>query len=809
MSEALYTFDDAARVVRIHRHDTPGAWINYLSNGELHALVSQAGGGLLWWRSPSVFRLTRYRFRHLPADAPGFYVYLRRPDGSVWSPSGRPCTLLPSRFCAEHRPGRTAFRAERDGLAASLELFICPDHDALVWDLELSGEGELSVFAYAEWSQPHWELDFKFGYYFQCMLHTGWEADEQCAWFLPHRSGTPLVSETPLSWFACDAPVADFDTSRDAFIGPYRDERDPLAVARGQCSNSVIECGEPCAALRVPLVLQRGQPRRLRFFLGAVGHALRDWEATVAKRRATLAALRQPGAVEEQRAKLDAWWDRHLARFAASLPLPEAQRMITIWNPVGSVHTARYSRSISAQATGERAFGFRDTTQDALAITYRDPSWGLAILRQQLRHQFADGHTVHEYNLWERRPFGLTVHSDEHHWLAMLAYAIAAESGDLSFLDEPVPFLGPDCKPAESAPVWEHLRRIVSFTESHLGAHGLPLTLHSDWNDIIGRFARQGRGESVFAGQQHVITCRLLAELARASGREADAAWFDDCRRRQVQALETHAWDGAWWRRAFDDDGTPVGAASCAFGRIFLNPQSWAVLSGIGTLEQRRRGMDEAGATLDTGFGLKLLHPGFATYPQVRDPFSGYMPGTGENGAIFCHANTWAVIAEALLGRGERAWKYYLQLLPERVIAKVGAERYTGEPYAWASTIIGPENNRAGWATITQSTGTVAWMDVAATQYLLGLRAELAGLRIAPCIPRSWPGFTAERVFRGCRVRLEVDNRAGVESGVRRAWLDGEELPCPCDPAQPCAGVLVPAARLQGRSRAELRVELG
>lgn len=804
---AVYEFDDDRRAIVIHRHDTPSPWINYLSNGRMHAFVSQAGGGFAWWRNPILYRLTRYRQHNLPPDSPGFYIYLRRGEGEVWSPTFRPCQTPLDAWSATHQPGRTTFQARRNGLEARLSLFVAPDHDALVWDLHLVNRigdpMELDVFAYVEFSQLLWQAELFAGYYWRHMLKTWFDAESASLLYLFHSSLHPRIDEVPLVYLAGTEPVAGYSGDRDAFVGPYRDERDPLGVERGCAGNGPLAAGEPCGALHHKLVLPAGEPKRLGFFLGVVPGALVRFQAARAELARELEALRAPGAVDAQRGKVEAWWSEHLGVYDCSIPDAAAQRQISIWSPVNSVHTARYSRSVNANAPGVRGVGFRDTCQDMLAMAYRKPAWAEETLLFLLANQYEDGHVVHTIHPGEDRLPDTGLHSDNHLWLPFLARAILAETGDLALLAKQVPFLAADSLgAARPAGVWEHLLAAVRFTEAHLGAHGLPLTLKGDWNDIIGKFSRQGRGESVFAGQQYVLALRYLIELAEMLGDAGHLAWLHDCLQRQQRNLLAHAWDGAWWRRGFDDDGNPVGSKSSRFGKLFLNPQSWAVLSGVGDPAQLRAAMDAVSEHLDTGMGLKKLMPGFPTWPEASDPFTGYGPGCGENGAIFCQANTWAIMAEAILGNGTRAWKYFTQMIPHLALEKAGLEVYQAEPYAWVSNIVGPENPRFGWANVAQITGTAAWMDVAATQYLLGVRPEPRGLRIDPCTPRDWRQFSVSRLYRGCRVEIEVRNPEGVEKGIKSMAVDGAAVDLGNGP-------VIPAEVFAGKEKAAVQVVMG
>jgi cellobiose phosphorylase len=323
--------------------------------------------------------------------------------------------------------------------------------------------------------------------------------------------------------------------------------------------------------------------------------------------------------------------------------------------------------------------------------------------------------------------------------------------------------------------VWEHLVKAVEYTQAHLGMHGLPLMLDGDWNDIICRFSEKGKGESVFAAQQYVAVLRKMIELAKHTGRHEDAARMESYLAAQIESIEKHAWNGKWYYRCFDHNGKPIGCEDDPFGKIWLNPQTWSIISGSGSDERGALALDNVSNRLDTGCGLQLLSPGFATYPDDMDPFSPYNPGTGENGAIFCHAHTWSIIAEAKRGNAERAWKYYTDLLPYKLNERLGLDVYQSDPYGWVSNIVGPENKKHGWGNVIRFTGTVVWMNIAATQYLLGVRTTLDGLKLDPCIPSDWKEYTVQRDYLGCRINIRFVNEGGVSRGVKKIDVDGVE----------------------------------
>lgn len=794
-----YAFHDKERKVVFDRHDLPQPWINYLSNGRMHAFVSQAGGGMCWWRTTQNYRITRYRFYNLPIDSPGFYIYIRTQDGTVWSPTFRPCETKLDKWQAAHSTGYSEFIAEKDGLRATLKLFMATDSDTLIWDLaltNLTGEDvECDVFAYAELSQLAFENEVKLGYYLKWNVNNQYDADLNAIMYLYTSWMQVDVQKAPVVYFSCTEQADSFCCNRDLFCGNYRDERNPIEVEEGRLCNTNLFGGEPCAALHNHVVLQAKGEKRLDYFLGLTTGALVDYESARTATAETLAMLKAEGEVERQFAKNMDWWRAHLDVYQCEIPDEDAQRQINTWNPIQSVVTARFSRSISSSASGIRGIGFRDSAQDMLAQAYRKPEWAKEMLYYLASQQLEDGHAVHA--CWpedNKLPQDIT-RSDDHIWMVYLAYAIVAESGDLSVLDGDIPFLGKDYKTAVNpATLWEHLLRGVDFTENNLGEHGLPLILFSDWNDHVGPFGRKGKGETIFVSQQHIYALRQLSELAELRGDTASVERFAGLIAKQEEALAKYAWDGEWYLRGLDDEGKPFGTSAEDYAKIWVNTQSWMVIAGSGERDKNVQAMDSVKKHMDTDMGLLINTPGLPA-----DKANNLPAGYSENGGIFCQANCWAIIAEGLLGRGDIAWKYYKQVMPHEVIKRIGLDAYRGEAYAYSSTMLGPDNEKFGQACVSQVTGTAAWMDVAATQYLLGVRPTVKGLVIDPTIPSDWKGYDIMRVYRSCELNIHVENPDGVQHGVKCVKLDGKEI---------CGNVLTPNM-VRDKKSADITVILG
>lgn len=778
-----YEFLNNGYDLKINRQDLPYPWVNYLTNTRLSAMISQAGGGYLWFKDPCKFRITRYRYNTLPIDTPGFYIYVKEKGGDTWCPTFNPMKDKETERYTVHRPGETVYYATHKDVRATLSFFIPPDQDTLIWELTLENSGEakeFEVYAYAELSQYDWSSEQSFGYYWQHMLSTRYDVENEMLYYhFNYAKDTYRKSTAPLVYFGSDRRILGFSGDRDAFVGNYRDESSPVAVESGVLGGEEINSGNGAAALKVELSCGKGEAQVTHFFLGAEQGALTDFENAYAGAVASLKSLRQPEYVKELRRSLEKSYERHFSHYQCSIPDKTAERQINIWGPLNAMQFSLFHQTPQPSAPGVRSMGARDKLQALMPMVFRAPEVVKENFLFYIARQYVNGaisHNVRGAMMEWAEPGAYNrnnIKSDDHLWIPFLAYAVAAET-DVSYLDREIGYYDLNGELSEeTGSVWDHLMRVVDFTENTLGEHGLPLMLDGDWNDIIRKFSYKGRGESVFAAEQYVAALLKLIELADAMGRAADRARLCDCLERQRAALKSCAYNGKWWYRCFNDEGEPIGAESDDFGRLWLNPQTWAVISGIGTKEEQDSAMAAVESTLDTGCGLMLLSPGFKTYPEVSEPFSPYNPGTGENGAIFCHAHTWSIIAEAKRGNSEKAWKYYCDLIPSNLCERLGIETYKSDPFGWVSNIVGPENKKHGWGNVIRHTGTSSWMNIAATQYLLGVRTTLAGLKLDPCVPADWKEFSVSRDYLDCRINVTFKNPDGKEKGVCRIIADG------------------------------------
>lgn len=767
--DSYFYFNDTEKEVCFKRYDTPSPWINYLSNGTFHTMLSQAGGGLAFYKSPQIWRITRYRFFHLPTDRSGPYVYIQEKDsGEYWCPTYEPAAVRPEKWESAHGMGYTRFSAQRNAVQTQLTYFVGKFENSLIWNLKLKNNSntqkKLTVYAYVEFGMMEFMRELQWQCYNKHQVSVKYMNEMGALIYKYGVEMQPKPDETPLVYFTADRIPDAYDGDRDEFIGSYRSEANPFAIENGGCTNSTLIGGDPCGTLQFSLTLDAGQEETMNVFLGT---GMNEKEVVQ-----SILNSRKQGFVEESFQALKEAWNKYLNKFSCSIPDEDAQRQINIWNPYQANRNFLFSRNISYYATGTfRGVGFRDTSQDILAQVPFDMEASKEKVRLLLKEQYQDGHVNHYFFPTEGWDPVTSIHSDDHLWPILSVWSIVVESGDTSFLNELVKYYDEG-----HATVYEHLCKAVEYTKNHLGRNGFPLMLRSDWNDQLFRVCRQGKGESIWTAMQLGAVLLKIAELAQLSGKDEDAAVFMEMYEQQKKLVNSIGWDGKWFRRAVMDDERFLGSDIHDEAKIWLNAQTWAVLSEMADEEKGFSAMDSVKEMLDTELGIKKLHPSITTFPDPKDPLTNYNPGTGENGAVFCHANTWAIIAECMLGRGDNAYKYYRQLIPNVAMKKAGVWRYKAEPYVYVSNLFGPESDKFGLANVSWLTGTAAWMYIAVTQYILGIRPQWKGLMIDPCIPSEWKEFKVEREFRGIDYMIYFKNESGSCKGVQRIEVDGEEV---------------------------------
>ena len=785
-------FDDDRKEYVITTPQTPLPWINYLGSEDFFSLVSNTAGGYSFYRDARMRRLTRYRYNSSPLDMDGHHIYIKDGD-TVWNPGWQPTKTELDSYTCRHGLGYTILEGKKNGISAAQELFV-PKGDACELDrLTLKNETdaakELDVFSYVEFCL--WDaIDDSSN--FQRNFSTG-EVEVEPGIIYHKTEYRERRNHYAVFW--SNTPVTSFDTTRDAFCGVYGGPADPQAVRAGHCSGSIAHGWAPVGALHIHVTLAPGEEKKILFGLGYIENPQEEKfiaPGVINKTRAHAMMERYAtdAQVDAARAALAQHWENLLSTYHLESSEEKLDRMVNIWHQYQCMVTFNMSRSASYYESGTgRGMGFRDSCQDLLGFVHIIPSRARERILDIAATQFEDGSAYHQYQPLTKkgnRDIG-TGFNDDPLWLIAGTAAYLRETGDFGILDEQVPF---DNDASKAQPLMEHLRRSFNYTCTHLGPHGLPLIGRADWNDCLNlncfsehpgeSFQITGPSEgpvaeSVFIAGMFVKYGHEYAELCDHLNLTDEAA----AARKSIDAVEqaalTAGWDGAWFRRAYDAFGKPVGSKECTEGQIFIEPQGMCVMAGIGKESgQAAQALKSVEERLDTKYGVVLHQPAYTSYQLNLGEISSYPPGYKENAGIFCHNNPWISCAEAVLGHGDRAFEVYRKTCPAYI--EDISEIHRTEPYVYSQMVAGKDAPTFGEAKNSWLTGTAAWTFFNVSQYILGIQPTLDGLQVDPCIPHTLPGFTVTRRYRGAVYHITVDNSAAVQHGVKSVTMDGKSV---------------------------------
>ena len=774
-----FTADGREYVITLRGGERPPApWINVLANPDFGCLVTEAGSGYTWAGNSQMNRLTSWSNDPV-TDPPSEAVYLRDEDtGEFWSPTPAPCGGEATTV-VRHGHGYSLFKRTSHDLEQDLLVLIPPTDRVKIVRLRVRNTGtrlrRLSATFYAEWVLGSLRD--------QAFLQVVCHADSQTgALFATNAWAGDFAGEVAFAAVAAiytDTVPHSFTTDRAEFLGREGSPEAPAALRRSRLSDRAGELVDPCAALMTPLEVPPGGEEEVVFLLGQT--------AAPEEARRLVRAYAAPGQVQAALEEVRALWDRILGTVQVRTPDPALDLMVNRWLVYQALACRMWGRSAFYQSGG--AFGFRDQLQDAMAIVYGAPGEARAQILRAAARQFEEGDVQH----WWHPPAGRGVRTritDDLVFLPLVVAHYVGVTGDLSLLDERVPFLHapvlrpdqeedyglPEVSPKPES-VYKHCERALEYGLK-LGPHGLPLMGTGDWNDGMNKVGVEGKGESVWNGWFMLATLREFVGLAERRGDGARAAW---CRERADAlrvALEEHAWDGRWYRRAYFDDGTPLGSATNDECQIDSIVQSWAVISGGGDPERARQAMlaVEARLVRDADGLILLFTPPFDHGRLEPGYIKGYVPGIRENGGQYTHAATWVVLATALLGQGQRAAELFDLINPVRHAASPdGVERYKVEPYVVCADVYGapPHTGRGGW---TWYTGSAAWLYRVGLEAILGFRLRGTRLELNPCVPPGWSGYEITYCHRSATYHVVVENSGGSGRGVRSVWVDGRAI---------------------------------
>ncbi len=766
-------FDEATREYVITNPDTPAPWTHYLGSPAYGAIITVNAGGYSFVKSGAMGRILRYTFNQF--DEPGRYIYLRDSEtGDFWSTSWKPVAKPLDQYQAKCRfgMGYAAFESEYAGIHTLAQYYVPLAAEHEVWSVTVTNKSgrirDLSAFGYCELTnESNYEQDMVNLQYTQFISRT-------------ELHDTLLVQHINEYWPVHDerffgligSKVKSCTGRREAFLGRNRFSA-PQAVIDGQCDNSQCYNGNPCGALQTEFSLKPGKTKTFAFILGNKNreqaqailgrYEASPWETASAE----LSALKD-------------YWHGKLDHLKINTPSAEFNAMVNTWNAFQCFIAVVWSRAASLYYCGQRnGFGYRDTVQDIQGIIHLDPAMAKDRIRFMLSGQVSCGAGLplvkythnpgHEDTPDDESYRKATGHpayrADDALWLFPTIYKYLAETGDTGFLREVIPYADQD----EGA-VLDHLKRAIAFSMDHLGSHGMPAGLHADWNDCL-QLGKQG--ESVFVAFQLYYAMRLLIQIIPDDPQYI--AYLEAESETLRRNIDTNCLEEDRYIRGFRENGDVIGSGRHTEASMWLNPQSWAVISGCAQGKLADTVMQTAYEKLNTQYGLRVMAP-----PYRNEAFDGarmllFNPGAKENGSIFCQPQGWAILAEALLGHGGRAFQYFAESSPASFNSDADVRGI--EPYAHAQFIEGVESPNFGRAQVHWLTGTASTVMVGCVEGILGLRPTLDGIVLSPSIPAEWDGFTADKAFRGKSLHITVRNPGHRESGVQSILLNGKELP--------------------------------
>ena len=806
-------FDDRNREYVITTPKTPLPWINYLGCNDFFSLISNTCGGYSFYKDAKLLRLTRYRYNNVPADTNGKYFYLKDGD-TIWNPGWQPSKTPLDFYECRHGIGYSRFLSSKNGLSASVLTFVPMNDSCEISQIKLTNESgaekNITLFSYVEWCLWNADDDMK---NFQRNLSTG-EVE---------LSGSAIFHKTEYrerrnhyAVYSVNTDIDGFDTDRDAFLGAYRGADCPQAVENGACTNSIANGWSPIASHQVQLTLSPGETKSLVFVLGYIENNTEDkWESygIINKKPAfeMIGKYQTDADVESAFAQLNNYWKSLLSNYTIQSANDKVNRMVNIWNQYQCMVTFNMSRSASYYESGiGRGMGFRDSCQDLLGFVHLIPERARERIIDIASTQFPDGSAYHQYQPLTKKgnsDIG-SGFNDDPLWLIAGTSAYVRETGDTAILAESVPF---NNDTSLAAPLMEHLKRSFDYIVNHKGPHALPLIGRADWNDCLNlncfsehpgeSFQTFGPSEgpvaeSIFIagmfvkyGEEYAQLCELMNDLTEA--RRA---------RKEVQimynAILKDGWDGEWFLRAYDAYSQKIGSKECEEGQIFIEPQGFCVLAGVGIKEGlEQKALDSVKEKLDTEYGVMILQPAYTRYHLELGEVTSYPPGYKENAGIFCHNNPWVSIAETVIGRGNRAFEIYQKTCPAYI--EELSEIHRTEPYVYSQMVAGKDAKNHGEAKNSWLTGTAAWTFINISQYILGVYPTHSGLSINPCVPKEFGSFEITRKFREGTYYINVTNPDNVEKGIKSITVDGT----------PIKGGIIPY--IKGKTSYDVKVIMG
>lgn len=786
-------FDDVKKEYVITTPTTPYPWINYLGSQEFFSLISNTAGGYSFYKDAKLRRITRFRYNNVPLDLGGGRYYYLYDEGDFWSPGWAPAKKELQSYECRHGMGYTTIKGKRNDVSTEVTFFVPLNFNGEVHKVVVKNESSktktLKLFSFLEWCLWNADDDDR---NFQRNFSTG---EVEIKGSVIYHKTEYKERRNHYAFFSVNAPIAGFDSDRESFIGTYNGFDAPQAVVAGKSNNSVADGWSPCASHCLEMELQPGESKEYVFILGYVENPVEDkWESkgVINKKKAEAMIAQYATAADADKGlqELKDDWDRLLSKYILESGEDKLNRQVNIWNQYQCMVTFNLSRSASYFESGVgRGMGFRDSNQDILGFVHQIPDRARERIIDIASTQLQDGGAYHQYQPLTKRgndAIGGNF-NDDPLWLILAVVAYVKETGDYSILDVMTPF---DNDMSVATPLKDHLKRSFDHVINNLGPHGLPLIGRADWNDCLNlncfstepgesfqtTTSKDGKvAESVMIAGMFTYIGGLYADLMDKTGDIDEAKRADNEVNKMRDVIMKDGWDGKWFLRAYDDFGKKVGSEECEEGKIFIESQGFCVMGGCGVENGKAvEALDSVDEKLGTKYGLVLNNPAFTKYVVEYGEISTYPAGYKENAGIFCHNNAWIMCAEAVIGRGDKAYDYYTRIAP--AFLEDISEIHRTEPYVYPQMAAGKDARRFGEAKNSWLTGTASWNFVAISQFILGIQPDFDGLKVDPAIPHEWDGYKVTREFRGDVFEIEVKNPNHVCKGVNSLVVDGKQV---------------------------------
>lgn len=746
---------------------TPKPWVNVISNGNYGLVVSQVNGGFSWLGNSNLNRLTRWN-QDLVMDNQGKYIYLRDEESGVfWSPTLQPVGIDLENYECRHGIGYTKFSGQFKGIESGLRIFVPFKNDMEIWTVTLKNKDtkprRITIFTYFEWllgAAPDNHREFH-----KVFIETQFDAKKQILsankrlWEMPSERGHWNLDWPFTGYFFCSEPVTSFDADKESFVGNYRNLSDPAALHNDHLAENTGRWNDSIAALQKTVNLKPGEEAVMHFFLGAEQNEKSVFH--IAEK------YRQAGAVDKAYREMLEEWSSHLNTTVVETPDEALNFMTNTWLKYQTISARIWGRAAYYQQSG--AYGFRDQLQDSQMFLYSDPELTRKQILLHARHQFKGGNVLHWWHPLSEEGLSAEM-SDDLLWLPFIMIQYIKETGRWDILKEKTPYYKSDVKDT----LLEHCLSAIDLTLKRFSKRGLPLILAGDWNDGLSAVGLDGKGESIWLAEFLYHILNEMETILYKSGNDEKAAYYKKTGDKLKSAVNKHGWDGRWFWRASKDNGELIGSGSCREGKMYLNPQVWAVISGIADSTRQKEAMEAAVKHLECDVGMQLFAPAYSQSDPLIGYLSRYAPGVRENGGVYTHAAAWTIWAANLLNDSGLAYRIYKKLCP--VYNGSNPDLYLAEPYVTPGNMDGKESARYGRGGWTWYTGSAAWLFRVTLDHLIGIEADYDGLIVKPCFPKEWTEVNVKRLFRGKTYHIQILNVENESAVPVDIWIEGKKI---------------------------------